>query len=233
MLDCISVQTMRESDAWTIANRVPGLELMYRAAMGVFRAVQWQGRAAILCGSGNNGGDGFALAGILKEHGFDCAIFTLSDRLSPDAAHYAALADVPRAPFTPGCLAGFDILVDCLLGTGFQGEVRPDYRSAIEEMNASPAFTVSVDINSGMNGDTGEGCCIVHSDLTVTIGYVKQGLVTEHAGGFMKRLVCAPIGIELIRKEKQIAAAGEWDTLSASQKQETILCPSWLDMDPV
>lgn len=233
MLDCISVQTMRESDAWTIANRVPSLELMYRAATGVFHAVSWQGRTAILCGSGNNGGDGFALAGILKAHGFDCALFTLSDRLSPDAAHYAALADVPTAPFTPGCLEGFDILVDCLLGTGFQGDVRNTYRAAIEEINASPAHTVSVDINSGMNGDTGDGKTIVHSDLTVTIGYVKQGLVTENAGRYIKRLVCAPIGIELIRHEKKIAGAGEWATLSAHDKQHTILCPPWLDMDPI
>ena len=159
--------------------------------------------------------------------------FTLSDRLSPDAAHYAALADVPTAPFTPGCLDGFDILVDCLLGTGFQGDVRKNYRAAIEAINASPAFTVSVDINSGMNGDKGEGGCIVSSDLTVTIGYVKQGLVTENAGRFIRRLVVAPIGIELIREEQKIAGAGEWDTLSAHDKQHAILCPPWLDMDPI
>lgn len=234
MLDCISVQTMRDSDRWTIANLTPSLELMHRAAMGVFRAVSWQGRTAILCGSGNNGGDGFALACILQAKGFDCALFTLSDRLSPDAAHYAALArqaNIPTAPFTPGCLDGFDILVDCLLGTGFQGEVRDNYRAAIEAINAAPAYTVSVDINSGMNGDTGEGNTVVRSDLTVTIGYIKHGLVSQQAGAHIKRLVCAPIGIELTRWESKIL--GSHEAAPSEPEHPTIPCPPWLDMTPV
>ena len=219
MIHCISVANMRQSDAYTIENLVPSLELMHRAAMGVFLAHQWQGRTAILCGSGNNGGDGFALACILQEHGFDCNLFTLSDRRSGDSAHYenqAKSLDVPISPYTPGCLSDFDTIVDCLLGTGFQGQVRENYRTAIEETNASPAFTVSVDINSGMNGDTGAGECIVHSDLTVTIGFVKHGLVTENAGRYMKRLVCADIGIELVQTERILTPES---------------CPPWLDQN--
>ena len=218
MIPCISVENMRLSDAYTIANFVPSLELMHRAAMGVFKAASWDGRTAIVVGSGNNGGDGFALACILQTKGFDCTVFTLSHRLSGDSAHYAAEArtlGVPIMPFALGCLNGFDRVVDCLLGTGFQGDVRENYRQAIEEINASGAFVISVDINSGMNGDTGEGGCIVQSDLTVTIGYVKQGLVTANAGRFMKRLVCADIGIQLLREERTITAEN---------------CPDWLDM---
>ena len=160
MLDCISVQNMRDSDAYTIANFVPGLELMHRAAMGVFLAHDWQGSAAIVCGSGNNGGDGFALACILQERGFDSAVFAVSERLSADSAHYAEKArnlGIPIAPFASGCLAGFDTVVDCLLGTGFAGTLRENYRAAIEAINESGAFVLSVDINSGMNGDTGAG----------------------------------------------------------------------------
>ena len=66
MIDCISVENMRRSDAYTIENFVPSLELMYRAAYGVFCQVGWYGKIAILAGSGNNGGDGYALACILK-----------------------------------------------------------------------------------------------------------------------------------------------------------------------
>ena len=142
-LDCISVQNMRDSDAYTIANFVPGLELMHRAAMGVFLAHDWQGSAAIVCGSGNNGGDGFALACILWERGYQCALFTVSSRLSADSAHYAEKArslGIPIAPFSPGCLAGFDTVVDCLLGTGFAGDLRENYRAAIEAINESGAF---------------------------------------------------------------------------------------------
>ena len=228
MLDCISVANMRDSDAYTIANLVPSLELMHRAARGVFRAHHWQGRTAILTGSGNNGGDGYALACILKEAGFDCTIFSVSRRLSPDSAHYAALAaaaDVPVHPFRPGCLAGFDTVVDCLLGTGFQGEVRDDYRAAIEAINGAGAFVISVDINSGMNGDTGEGAVVVRSDLTVTIGYVKRGLVRARAGEAIRRLVVAPIGIELVRKEEQLCKPNEY-----TGQPGTIPAPKWLDM---
>ena len=221
MLDCISVANMRDSDAYTIAHFVPSLTLMHRAALGIFRAHDWQGRTAIVCGSGNNGGDGFALACILAQQGFACAIFTLSDRLSADSAHYAErarAAGVPIAPFTADCLTGFDTVVDCLLGTGFQGPVRPHYRAAIEAINASDACVSRADINRGMNGDTGAGECIVSSDLTVTIGFVKRGLVTQQAGNCMKRLVCADIGIRLLREEEKLTEANR---------------PAWLDPEPI
>ena len=227
MIDCISVENMRLSDAYTIANLVPSLELMYRAARGVYQAVNWKGRAAIVIGSGNNGGDGFALAWILREKGFDCAVFTVSNRLSHDSAYYAekaVFAGVPVLNFEPGCLKGFDFAVDCLLGTGFSGAVRENYRAAIEEINGSGAFVVSVDINSGMNGDTGETEIAVLSDLTVTIGYVKTGLVSENAGRYMKRLICTDIGIVLVREEGKICAPGE------PVIPGCVICPSWLDM---
>ena len=225
MIDCICVENMRLSDAYTIANFVPSLELMRRAAYGVFLSATWEGRTAIVVGSGNNGGDGFALAWILRERGFDCAVFTVSQRMSADSAHYAALAEkegVPIQSFAPGCLDGFDTLVDCLLGTGFQGAVRENYREAIEAINASEAKVISVDINSGMNGDTGEGALAVRSDLTVTIGFVKKGLVTENAGKYMKRLVCADIGIRLLREEGKI---------STSNEPGCIPCPEWVDLN--
>ena len=228
MLDCISVANMRDSDAYTIANLVPSLELMHRAAMGVYGAGSWQGRTAIVTGSGNNGGDGYALACILSDAGFDCEIFSVSDRLRHDSAHYAALAraaGVPVTPFAPDCLKGFDTVVDCLLGTGFQGPVRENYRAAIEAINESAAYVISVDINSGMNGDTGEGSIVVRSDLTVTIGYVKRGLVTEAAGKHIRRLICAPIGIELIHKEEQLCKPNEYTGQPGS-----IPAPKWLDM---
>ena len=219
MFPCISVENMRQSDAYTIEYFVSGLELMYRAALGVYKAHTWKDPIAIVVGSGNNGGDGYALAAILKENGFDCTVFKVSEKISADAAYYAEkaiMSAVPVCTFATGCLNGFRTVVDCLLGTGFQGVVRGNYRSAIEEINASEAFIVSVDINSGMNGDSGEAELAVLSDLTVTIGYVKTGLVAEHAGQYMKRLVCADIGIVLVKEEAYITSEN---------------CPPWLDMN--
>ena len=225
MIPCISVDNMRLSDAYTIEHLVPSLELMHRAARGVYLAHRWIAPVAIVAGSGNNGGDGFALACILKEQGIDCTVFSLSSKLSADSAFYARKAEelgVVMATFVPGCLQGYAVVVDCLLGTGFQGGVRENYRAAIEEINASGAFVVSVDINSGMNGDTGNCDIAVRSDLTVTIGFVKQGLVAPNAGHYMKRLVCADIGITLVRQEKAI---------SSQPREGCILCPGWLDMN--
>ena len=214
MIDCISVENMRRSDAFTIENLVPSLELMFRAAYGVFESVEWCGKIAIVAGSGNNGGDGYALACILKEKGFDCTVYTVGSRLSNDARHYANIAyglGIKIMPLTSDSdLLAFDFVVDCLLGTGFHGSVRDDYRNAIENINASGAYIVSVDINSGMNGDTGEAETAVYSDLTVTIGYIKNGLITQRAEKYIKRLVCIDIGIELAEKENFICSPDEW-----------------------
>lgn len=227
MIDCISVENMRMSDAYTIENSVSGAVLMYRAAYGVYLAGQWKEPVAIVCGSGNNGGDGFALACILQEKGIRCRVFTLSDKRTGDSGFYAENAvssGVVLEPFQIGCLDGFATVVDCLLGTGFQGKLRDSYRSAIRDINNSQSFVISVDINSGMNGDTGLCELAVISDLTVTIGYIKKGLVTENAGNYMKKLVCTDIGITLVREEEKIC--------SADLPQEgCIPCPAWLDME--
>ena len=225
MIDCISVENMRQSDAYTIANFVPGLELMYRAAYGVFCQVEWHGKIAILAGSGNNGGDGYALASILKEHGFDCTVYSLGSRLSDDSRHFAQIArgmGEAVLPFERSCLSGYNFVVDCLLGTGFHGSVRADYRTAIEDINNCGAYVVSVDINSGMNGDTGEAEIAVRSDLTVTIGYVKNGLITANAGTYMKRLVCVDIGIILAETDNYICNHEEWRNLCHLKNIDTV-----------
>ena len=221
MIPCISVENMRLSDAYTIANYVPSLELMHRAAMGVFKAHHWQGSTAIVVGSGNNGGDGFALAMILKERGLNCTVFTVSQKLSPDSAYYAEKAreaGVHICAFGTGVLNGFDTVVDCLLGTGFSGTVRGYYRDAIEAINTSGAYVISVDINNGMNGDTGEAELAVRSDLTVTIGFLKAGLVTNNAEKYIKRLVCTDIGIVLVWEEGRITEENR---------------PHWLDLNVI
>jgi len=213
MLDCISVENMRESDRKTIETKTPGRTLMYRAAMGVCLAHDWRGKTAVVVGSGNNGGDGWALACILREKGHACAVFTVSDHLSADGAYFAERAKslgVPPFPFSPGALNGCDTVVDCLLGTGFHGPVKESYAAAIEAVNASGAFVVSVDINSGLNGDTGEGEPAVRSDLTVTIGFLKNGLVTPSAARYIGRLVVADIGIILDREERKVLFPEEW-----------------------
>ena len=200
----LSVVEMRAADAYTIAHFTPGRELMRRAAQGVYRAADWRGRVAILAGGGNNGGDGYALAGILAGNGLLPDVFAVSEKLSEDGRFYReeALAyGVRILPFTEETtLAGYDMLVDCILGTGFHGEVRGPARTAILRINEAKkkgAFVVAVDINSGMNGDTGEAELAVRSDLTVSIGFYKTGLLTPAAARYIGQLMNADIGIVL------------------------------------
>lgn len=200
----LSVAEMRAADAYTIAHFTPGRELMHRAAQGVYRSVDWRGRVAILAGGGNNGGDGYALAGILAGNGLLPDVFAVSEKLSEDGRFYReeALAHGVRIlPFTEKItLSGYDMLVDCILGTGFHGEVRGPARAAILRINEAKekgAFVVAVDINSGMNGDTGEAELAVRSDLSVSIGFYKTGLLTPAAARYIGQLMNADIGIVL------------------------------------
>lgn len=218
----VSVDRMRRSDAYTIEHLVPGKELMYRAAYGVYESYDgWQGKKiAIIVGGGNNGGDGYTLAGILKKAGIDSDIFKVSERLTEDGGYYCRIAEelgVSICDFiadnscdannnkTATDLSSYDVIVDCILGTGFQGEVRGKAADAIREINRCSSFTndndpyvISVDINSGMNGDTGEASLAVRSDLTVSIGYYKQGLFRGDADKYIGSLTNVDIGIVLI-----------------------------------
>ena len=200
----ISVEQMRRSDAYTIENFVPSKELMYRAANGVFESFRsWDNKKiAIVVGGGNNGGDGYALAGILKKNNINSVIIKVSEKMSEDGKYYNDIASglgVKSEMFTEATdLSSYDVIVDCILGTGFTGEVKGLAKDAIEAINRSKAYVISVDINSGMNGDTGEASLAVKSDLTVSIGYYKQGLVTEAAKEYIKEMTNVDIGIVLI-----------------------------------
>lgn len=216
--EAISVARMRESDAYTIEHFVSGTELMYRAAWGVFEAVDWSEHSvAIVVGSGNNGGDGYALAGIMAEHGMIPTVLQTSEKRSEDGEYYyqkALSVGVKSELFTPKTvLSGYDIVVDCILGTGFQGVPRGMAACAIEAINCSGAYVVSVDINSGMNGDTGEAVLAVRSDLTVSIGYYKKGLFLGRAPELIGDLTNADIGIKLLPQKTvtQVVAALIWD----------------------
>lgn len=196
----VSVNVMRESDAWTIANKVSSKELMRRAGEGIFRSAKWTAPVAIVCGSGNNAGDGFVVADLLKKEEIDCTIILLAEKFSEDGKYYFDLCreeGIPVKLFEENVLNGFHTILDCILGTGFSGDVRGTAAKAIEAINASDAYVVSADINSGLNGDTGLGSNYVKSDLTVSIGDFKLGHFKGFAKEAMKQKVNVDIGIEI------------------------------------
>ena len=203
---CVSTEVMRNSDKWTIENLVPSKELMERAGKAIFGQAEWKGPVGIVCGKGNNAGDGFVVASLLKDQGIECEIVLLyGDAFSEDGKYFfdicvsKGISVVSDSDFSK-----YKTIVDCIFGTGFKGEVKEPARSAIEKINSSGAYVVSADINSGLNGDTGLGDLYVISDLTVSIGTFKYGHFLGNASEAMKKKVNCDIGIKIIGETKEL-----------------------------
>ena len=199
MQTILTVQAMRESDAWTIAGGIPGRELMGRAAKAIFDSAEWRPPVAVVCGKGNNGGDGYALACLLKAAGIACTLMAQAEPSTPDALSWSEECRQARIPLLPweqvADLSGYRTVADCIFGTGFRGEATGDAARMIGLINKSGARVVSADINSGINGDNGMGAVAVRSDLTVSIGSLKPGHFLARAKDVMRRVVNADIGI--------------------------------------
>ena len=209
MQTILTVQSMRESDARAIAEGTPGRELMGRAAGAIFEAAEWIPPVAVVCGKGNNGGDGFALACLLEEAGIGCSLLMQGEPMTPDAAFYWEACHQRRIPellweqITD--LDGYGTIADCIFGTGFHGEAAGEAARIIGLINRSGAKVVSADINSGINGDNGLGPVAVRSDLTVSVGNLKPGHFLARAKDVMKRVVNADIGIPPVGRRLWLA----------------------------
>jgi len=211
----VTAAQMQMLDRRTIQEaKVPGTTLMERAGTGVVtHLIQAWGaprgkKVVILCGKGNNGGDGLVVARLLKKRGARPKVVLMAplNELSSDAkTMYRRLSKIIRPSlFTVNpsreMLHSFtqdaDLLVDALLGTGLSSSVRDPYKFAIEAMNASPAFTVAVDLPSGLDSNTGAALGVaVQADLTVTFGCPKLGLYLGSAIDKVGKIQVVDIGI--------------------------------------
>ncbi len=184
----LSADEMRSLETAAIAaGRVTGAQLMDRAGRGAVRAClsHWSDlgggprRAVVLCGPGNNGGDGYVMACDLAARGWSVAVHALGDpaRLPPDAraAHDAWCRVGPVAPLAqaPGAMAGADMVIDALFGIGLARPLGADVGAVLAGVPAS-ARRLAVDVPSGRDADTGEvlGAAFV-ADLAVTFHAAK------------------------------------------------------------
>jgi hydroxyethylthiazole kinase-like uncharacterized protein yjeF len=176
----------RALDEWAIGERrIPGLELMERAGRGladILAGIAPGGPVAVVCGKGNNGGDGFVAARLLRERGREVRVLTLgpADELRGDAR--TNCERLPgRAPelFEGSALEGATAIVDAILGTGFAEAPREPALGAIEAINAGgdDAIVVACDVPSGVNASSGEveGAAVT-AEVTVTFHAAKPGL---------------------------------------------------------
>ncbi len=211
----VSAAQMKELDRRTIAEaKVPGATLMERAGSGVVTAMEraagsLSGKTvAILCGKGNNGGDGFVVARLLRKRRARIRVLLLAHPgdLSGDAktmhrkflsvAGAKSVLAAPAPDAIRDALVQSDMIVDALLGTGLSATVSAPYRAAIEAINEASVPVVAVDLPSGIHADTGAVMgAAVRADMTVTFGLPKLGLYTgaglDHAG----RIEVVDIGI--------------------------------------
>jgi NAD(P)H-hydrate epimerase len=160
----------------------------------------------ILCGKGNNAGDGFVIARHLVIRGHVAKVLLLfpPSELAGDAATNFAILEKTNVPIveieSPGALVpharGVDWIIDAMLGTGARGEPRPPFDTAIEWMNAQPARKLAVDVPSGLDCDTGEPAGhTVRADHTCTFAAMKIGFTKSAAKEFTGTVHVCDIGV--------------------------------------
>lgn len=159
-MELLDPREMARADALTIAGGVPGLALMEKAGAAVARAAALRcppaGRVLVLCGPGNNGGDGFVAARLLAGQGYRVTLALLGERatLRGDAAAMAARWGGPVLPAQEAEPAG-DVIVDALYGAGLARDLDGAARELVERVNAGGIPVVAVDLPSGIDGATG------------------------------------------------------------------------------
>lgn len=208
----VSSEEMRRCDAYTIETiGIPGQVLMERAALAARDAVlgHLQGktvsgkvRVLILCGVGNNGGDGLALARLLAECGaypFDVTVWTVGNPAKASGQWQEQRRILTNYPVrfceeTPR--EHYEICMDALFGVGLSRPIEGIYAQAIETFNHYDAYKIALDVPSGISSDTGEVLgCAARADATVTFAYEKRGLWMYPGREYAGQIIRADIGI--------------------------------------
>jgi NAD(P)H-hydrate epimerase len=201
-----SVASVREFDRVAIQDHdVPGYTLMTRAGTAAVRAARakfpdarrWQ----VLCGAGNNAGDGYVVARLAAAEGIAVSAIALVNpaKLRGDAAraHGDFIAEGGVVlPWAGELDAEAELLVDGLLGSGLERDVGGEFAACVGAMNEHPAPVLALDIPTGLHGDTGEIMgCAVSADLTITFVGLKTGLVVGSGSELCGELQFAGLGI--------------------------------------
>ena len=200
-----SAAQARQFDSFAIGSGIAGGTLMARAGAAAFAALRarWPQarRIMVLCGVGNNAGDGFVLARLARAAGCDVRVLHLGDVgvLRGDALQalndYRAAGGVSQG-FVAAELAAADVLVDALFGTGLTREVSGEWRAAIEAMNAAAPPVLALDLPSGLHADSGAVLgAAVRAAVTVTFIARKQGLYTGAGRAQSGRVIFDALGV--------------------------------------
>ena len=197
-------EQMRRADLYTIEEiGVPSMVLMERAALEVVRCMEEEQldfrRVLVICGSGNNGGDGYAIARLLHLKGHDVTIFFAgnSQKRSEENAQQAKIAAHYEIPVITNLgTEEYSVIIDALFGTGLKREVTGHYREILCSVNQMAGKKVAVDLPSGIHDTTGARMGIAFcADLTVAIAFPKRGLFLQEGNVCAGKILTGDIGI--------------------------------------
>lgn len=199
------VAQIREAERIAIQDlQLPALQLMRSAGLAAFNALRkrWpnQRRLTVFCGAGNNAGDGYVLAKLAMQAGFEVKVYSLSDVLNLKGEALTSFHDFIQAG---GSVLDFDrqlkpagVIVDALLGTGLNRQVSEEYTPAIDLINRSGCPVLAIDVPSGLHADSGYVLGrAVKADLTVTFIALKCGLFTGEAADYCGDIVCSSLNV--------------------------------------
>jgi NAD(P)H-hydrate epimerase len=215
MIPLYSTSQIKELDEYAINKAgIPGLLLMENASINIagtiiekLSSMKLGLKAGIICGKGNNGGDGFAVARHLSNNGFEVTIIALGkpDELSPDGrTNYNILknqyhTDITIINFSSikdlKYLNKCDAVIDAVLGSGAKGSLKEPYLSIIKEINKLNSYKIAIDIPTGLDADKGYGDLIFKADLTITLSGYKKGLFFNDGSTYSGDIIKKGIGI--------------------------------------
>ena len=197
-------EQMRRADLYTIEEiGVPSMVLMERAALEVVRCMEEEQldfrKVLVVCGSGNNGGDGYAIARLLHLKGHDVTIFFAgnSQKRSEENAQQAKIAAHYEIPVITNLdTEEYSVIIDALFGTGLKREITGHYREILCSVNQMTGEKVAVDLPSGIHDTTGAQMGIAFcADLTVAIAFPKRGLFLQEGNVCAGKILTGDIGI--------------------------------------
>ena len=200
-LALLTTSQMAQADRAAIASGVSGVALMEAAGAAVVDAIarRWAIRnVTVLCGPGNNGGDGFVVARHLRDAGWPVRLGLLGARsaLTADSAHHARLWGDDILPLSAELLDGAELVVDALFGAGLSRAPDGDAAAIIDALIAGRLPVCAVDVPSGLDGNTGQVLGVAApASLTVTFFRKKPGHVLMPGRQLCGELVVADIGI--------------------------------------
>lgn len=182
-MKCLTAKQMREVDRKIVEEiGMPSLVLMEQVAMNCYHQllsiIDRSQKIQVVCGNGNNGGDGLAIARLLHLNHYSVSIVFVGDEtaLTSDCTQNMKIAKAFGVPFQE--LNECDIIIDAILGTGCSRKVEGKLANVIEKINKCHAKVFAIDVPSGLSSDTGQILgCAVQADITFTVGTVKCGCV--------------------------------------------------------